>query len=92
MTRQDIIDSMTHNAKGMIAMGTETGDMEMALIGHATLTAIVSIQNGNGAEFSMAMIAFHHIMEEKNEMEREAAQMPEGIETMLNELGIVTAG
>lgn len=92
MTRQEIIDAMTHNAKGMVAMGTETGDMEMALIGHATLTAILAIQNGNGAEFSMTMLAFHHLMEEKEEKEREEAQMPDSIESMLNELGIVTAG
>jgi len=91
MTRQEIIDAMTHNAKGMVGMGTETGDMEMALIGHATLTAIAAIQNGDAAEFSMTMLAFHHLMEEKEEQAREEAKMPENIENMLNEMGILTA-
>ena len=43
MTRKEILDAMAHNAKAMIAMGTETGDMDMALVGHATLTAMVAV-------------------------------------------------
>ena len=92
MTRQEIIDAMAHNAKAMIAMGTETGDMEMALIGHATLTAIASIAHGDAAEFSITMVAFHEMMDSKRVREREEAEMPENIENMLKEMGIVTGG
>ena len=92
MTRQEIIEAMAHNAKAMIAMGTETGDMEMALIGHATLTAIGSIQHGDAAEFSITKVAFHEMMKSKREREREEAEMPENMENMLKEMGIVTGG
>ena len=92
MTRQEIIDAMAHNAKAMIAMGTETGDMEMALIGHATLTAIASIAHGDAPEFSMTMVAFHQMKDDKRNREREEAEMPENMENMLKEMGIVTGG
>lgn len=92
MTRQEIIDAMTHNAQAMVAMGTEAGDMEMALIGHATLTAIASILHGDAAEFSITMVAFHEMMDSKRNREREEAEMPENMENMLKEMGIVTGG
>lgn len=92
MTRQEIIDAMAHNAKAMIAMGTEAGDMEMALIGHATLTAIASIAHGDAAEFSITMVAYHEMMNSKRDREMEEAEMPKNIESMLKEMGIVTGG
>ena len=83
---------MAHNAKAMIAMGTEAGDMEMALIGHATLTAIASIAHGDAAEFSITMVAYHEMMNSKRDREMEEAEMPKNIESMLKEMGIVTGG
>jgi hypothetical protein len=90
MTRQEIFEAMIHNAKAMVSMGTANGDMEMALVGHATLTALAAIQNGDGGEFSLTIVAFHELMEAKREREREHAEMPEAMESMLNEMGIVT--
>lgn len=90
MNRQEIFEAMTHNAKAMVSMGTAAGDMEMALVGHATLTALAAILHGDGSEFSITMVAFHEVMEAKREREREHAEMPEGMESMLNEMGIVT--
>ena len=90
MNRQEIFEATIHNAKAMVSMGTASGDMEMALVGHATLTALAAIQHGDGSEFSITMVTFHEMMEAKREREREHAEMPEGMESMLNEMGIVT--
>jgi len=92
MTKKEIFEAMTHNAKAMVSMGTAKGDMEMALVGHATLTALAAIQNGDGAEFSITMVAFNELMESKREKEREHAEMPEAMEDMLNQMGITTKG
>lgn len=89
MNRQEILDAMAHNAKAMIAMGTETGDMDMALIGHATLTAMVAVQRGEGREFSIAMMAFQEIMQNQEREKYANAEIPEELHTMFESMGIV---
>jgi hypothetical protein len=91
MNRKEILEAMEHNAKAMVSMGTENEDMEMALVGHSTLTALAAIQRGDCAELSITLIAFHELTKAKREGERENAEMPEGIESMLNEMGIATS-
>jgi len=88
MNRQEILDAMAHNAKAMIAMGTETGDMDMALVGHATLTAMVAVQRGEGREFAIAMMAFQEIMHDQEREKYANAKMPEQVEEMFKSLGI----
>ena len=92
MNRKEILEAMEHNAKAMVSMGTENEDMEMALVGHSTLTALAAIQRGDCEELTIALIAFHEIMKVKREEEeRESTRVPEGIESMLNEMGIATS-
>lgn len=88
MTRQEILDAMADNAKAMIAMGTETGDMDMALIGHATLTAMVAVQRGEAREFAIAMMAFQEIMQNQEREKYANAKMPEKVQETLKSLGI----
>lgn len=88
MTRQEILDAMADNAKAMIAMGTETGDMDMALIGHATLTAMVAVHRGEAREFAIAMMAFQEIMQNQEREKYANAKMPEQVEEMFKSLGI----
>jgi hypothetical protein len=38
----------------------------------------------------MTMVAFHQMMDSKREIERDHAEMPESMESMLNEMGIAT--
>lgn len=88
MNRQEIFDAMEHNAKAMIAMGTETGDLDMALVGHSTLTAILSIKRGEGREFAIAMMAFVEIMHNQEREKYANAKMPEQVEEMFKSMGI----
>lgn len=88
MTRQEIFEAIAHNAKAMIAMGTETGDMDMALVGHATLTSMLAIQRGEGREFAIAMMAFQEIMHDQEREKYANAKMPEQVEEMFKSLGI----
>lgn len=88
MTRQEILDAMADNAKAMIAMGTETGDMDMALIGHATLTAMVAVHRGEAREFAIAMMAFQEIMQNQEREKYANAKMPEKVQETLKSLGI----
>ena len=55
-------------------------------------TAITSIAHGDGSEFALTMVAFHQMMDDKRNREREEAEMPENMENMLKEMGIVTGG
>lgn len=89
MNRQEILDAMAHNAKAMIAMGTETGDIDMALVGHATLTAMVAIQRGEGKEFAIAMMAFQEVMNDQEREKYANAKIPEELHTMFESMGIV---
>ena len=88
MTRQEIFDAMEHNAKAMIAMGTETGDLDMALVGHSTLTAILSIKRGEGREFAIAMMAFIEVMHNQEREKYANADMPKQVEDMFKTMGI----
>jgi hypothetical protein len=48
--------------------------------------------HGDAGEFALTMVAFHEMMDSKRNREREEAEMPENMENMLKEMGIVTGG
>ena len=87
MSQREIFAAMIHNAKGMIEMGLATENMKMALVGHATLVAILAVDNGDDQELSMMLMAFTQLMEEKKKIQIEKEIDPK-VESMLKEMGI----
>ncbi len=87
MSEKEILSAMVHNAKGMIEMGLATNNMNLALVGHATLVAIAAVNQGDQMELQMTLAAYAEMMVEKHKVQAEKEFEPE-FKSMLKEMGI----
>jgi len=91
MTKNEFLQKTIDNAMIMLQAAEEREDKELALVAHATLTAVAAVQNGDAGELAAMLRMFIEFAVAKEEFTRKQAEegdMPESMADLLKSAGI----